>query len=163
MHLCAPLLDDYPIYMIRPEIFGLWLFHELTRNFFVNFSESYKLEWFECCFKQKLELFFYLGDLYIIGLWVFAGLREKHQQDLEKLTLTSQPFKTLRFFVVAVLLYVRRWSSYLLANVGWLMLFGSIFVAFAALLVTLDGPHVKVNRFWLFLSVALARMFLCFA
>lgn len=86
----------------------------------------------------------------------FAGLREKHQQDLEKLTLTSQPFKTLRLFVVAVFLYVRRWSSYLLANVGWLILFCSIFVAFAALLVTLDGPHVKVNRFRLLLSVGLA-------
>ncbi|CAE5956614.1 unnamed protein product [Arabidopsis arenosa] len=93
-----------------------------------------------------------------------SGLREKHQQDLEKLTLTSQPFKTLRFFVVAVLLYVRRSTSYLLANVGWLMLFSSIFVAFAALLVTLDGPHVKhleelseYTRFglwWIFLGVA---------
>lgn len=88
---------------------------------------------------------------------VFAGLREKHQQDLEKLTLTSQPLKTLRFFLVAVLLYVRRSISYLLANGGWLMLFSSIFVAFAAFVVTVDGPHVKVNRLRRLLSVALNK------
>lgn len=82
----------------------------------------------------------------LIALWVFAGLREKHQQDLEKLTLTSQPFKTFRFFAVAVFLYVRKSISYLFANGGWLMLFSSILVAFPALLVTVDGPHVKVNR-----------------
>jgi len=33
MHLCAILLDDYPVVMIRPEIFGLWLNHSPTLNF----------------------------------------------------------------------------------------------------------------------------------
>lgn len=89
---------------------------------------------------------------------VFAGLREKHQEDLEKLTLTSQPFKTFRFFVAAVFLYVRRSISYLLANGGWLWLFISILVAFAALAVTVDGPHVKVKQIETFaVYVALGR------
>uniref|UniRef100_A0A1J3IF48 Vacuole membrane protein KMS2 n=1 Tax=Noccaea caerulescens TaxID=107243 RepID=A0A1J3IF48_NOCCA len=93
-----------------------------------------------------------------------SGLREKHQEDLEKLTLTSQPFKTFRFFVAAVFLYVRRSTSYLLANGGWLLLFSSIFVAFSALAMTVDGPHVKhleevseyirFGLWWIFLGVA---------
>ncbi|CAN8306199.1 unnamed protein product [Cochlearia groenlandica] len=93
-----------------------------------------------------------------------SGLRERHQQDLEKLTLTSQPFKTLRLFVVAVFLYVRKSISYLLANGGWLLLLSSLFVALSALLVTIDGPHVKhleelseyirFGLWWIFLGVA---------
>ncbi|KAF8049758.1 hypothetical protein N665_2124s0011 [Sinapis alba] len=93
-----------------------------------------------------------------------SGLREKHQQDLEKLTLTSQPFKTFRFFVVAVFLYLRRSASYLLANGALFMLFTIFFAAISALLVTLDGPHVKhleelseyvrFGLWWIFLGVA---------
>ena len=81
--------------------------------------------------------------LFFFFFW--AGLREKHQQDLEKLTLTSQPFKTFRLFVAAVFLYLRRSASYLLANGGLFMLFTIVFAVVSALLVTLDGPHVKVK------------------
>ncbi|KAG5387513.1 hypothetical protein IGI04_038983 [Brassica rapa subsp. trilocularis] len=93
-----------------------------------------------------------------------SGLREKHQQDLEKLTLTSQPFKTFRLFVAAVFLYLRRSASYLLANGGLFMLFTIVFAVVSALLVTLDGPHVKhleelseyvrFGLWWIFLGVA---------
>ncbi|VVA90077.1 unnamed protein product [Arabis nemorensis] len=93
-----------------------------------------------------------------------SGLLEKHQQDLEKLTLTSQPFKTFRLFVVAVFLYVKKSISYLFANGGLFMLFSTILVAFAALLVTVDGPHIKhleelseyvrFGLWWVFLGVA---------
>ncbi|GLU08859.1 hypothetical protein SLE2022_257430 [Rubroshorea leprosula] len=70
-------------------------------------------------------------------------LREKHQQELKNLTLTTQPYKTLKFFVLAMIEYFKRSIVYLLAKGGWLMLLSTAFVAFGVLLVTIDGPHEK--------------------
>ncbi|XP_024029020.1 vacuole membrane protein KMS1 [Morus notabilis] len=93
-----------------------------------------------------------------------SGLQEKHQQDLENLTLATQPFKTLKFFVLAVFLYIKRSIFYLLAKGGWLMLLSTLALAVGVLLVTIDGPHekhveelVKYFRFglwWMALGVA---------
>lgn len=74
----------------------------------------------------------------------FSGLREKHQQDLENLTLTSQPLKTLKLFILAVRQYIRKSAAYLLSHGIWLILLGVIVAIFVSLLVTVEGPHGKV-------------------
>ncbi|XP_047980667.1 vacuole membrane protein KMS1-like [Salvia hispanica] len=72
-----------------------------------------------------------------------SGLREKHQQDLENLTLTSQPFKTLKLFVLAVRQYIRKSVAYMLTHAGWLILLSVLVAAIGTLLVTVEGPHGK--------------------
>ncbi|KAL6535312.1 meiotic spindle pole body protein Kms1 [Orobanche minor] len=72
-----------------------------------------------------------------------SGLRTKHQQELENFSLTSQPFKTLKLFLLAVIQYLRQSLAYLLSHRGWLMLLGSIVVTAGILLVVVDGPHEK--------------------
>ncbi|KAI6683688.1 hypothetical protein NL676_029601 [Syzygium grande] len=72
-----------------------------------------------------------------------AGLQQKHQHDLENLTLTAQPFKTFKFFTLAVIQYVQRSMFYLLRRGGWLLLLSTVAVALGVLLVTFDGPHEK--------------------
>lgn len=76
-----------------------------------------------------------------------VALREKHEKEVENLTLTTQPFNTLKLFVEATVLYIKRSISYLLAHGGWFMLITTLLVAFGVLLVTVDGPHGKVNSF----------------
>lgn len=88
----------------------------------------------------------------------YAGLREKHQQELENLTLTAQPFKTLKFFILAIFLYIKRSISYLLAKGGWLMLFVTALMATGFLLITIDGPHEKVFNFFHYLSGSLGEL-----
>ncbi|CAL1411384.1 unnamed protein product [Linum trigynum] len=72
-----------------------------------------------------------------------AELREKHQQELDNLTLTTQPFKTLKFFILAVVQYFKNCVLYLLAKGGWLLLLSAVVVAFVFLVATVDGPHEK--------------------
>ncbi|KAB5537815.1 hypothetical protein DKX38_015348 [Salix brachista] len=72
-----------------------------------------------------------------------SSLRERHQQELENLTLTGQPLKTLKFFVLAVVQYCKRSVFYLLAKGGWLMLLSTVIAAVGIVLVTIDGPHEK--------------------
>ncbi|XP_022868669.1 vacuole membrane protein KMS2-like [Olea europaea var. sylvestris] len=72
-----------------------------------------------------------------------AGLHAKHQQELENLMLTTQPTKTLKLFILAVIQYVRRSISYVLSHSGRLMLLSSIVILAVVLLVTIDGPHEK--------------------
>ncbi|KQK15633.1 hypothetical protein BRADI_1g24090v3 [Brachypodium distachyon] len=70
-------------------------------------------------------------------------LREKHRMDLERLTLTSQPFKTLALFVLAIGQSIRSTCSCVL-NEGARLKLLVLFVATAwVLLLTNDGPHVK--------------------
>ncbi|KAH9682731.1 vacuole membrane protein KMS1 [Citrus sinensis] len=72
-----------------------------------------------------------------------SDLREKHQQELENLTLTTQPFKTIKLFILGVIQYLKRSVLYLLAKGGWLMLSCTVVAALGILLVTIDGPHEK--------------------
>ncbi|KAM1192058.1 hypothetical protein ACFX2J_012461 [Malus domestica] len=72
-----------------------------------------------------------------------SGIREKHQEELDNLTLTSQPFRTLKFFILAVIQYVKRLVSYLLARGGWLVLSSIVLLSLGVLLITFDGPHEK--------------------
>ncbi|PSR92698.1 Vacuole membrane protein [Actinidia chinensis var. chinensis] len=71
------------------------------------------------------------------------GLRARHQQELENLTLTTQPFKTLKFFIFAVNQYLNRTVLYLLSHGGYLMVLCTVGVLVAVLLFTIDGPHEK--------------------
>ncbi|XVF63145.1 hypothetical protein PTKIN_Ptkin09bG0065300 [Pterospermum kingtungense] len=70
-------------------------------------------------------------------------LRERHRQELENLTLATQPFKILRLFILAVFQYFKRSVFYLLAKGGWFMLLSTIIAALGIVLVTVEGPHVK--------------------
>ncbi|XP_031272109.1 vacuole membrane protein KMS1 [Pistacia vera] len=72
-----------------------------------------------------------------------SDLHEQHQQELENLTLTTQPFKTFKYFILAVVQYLKRSILYLLAKGGWLMLLSTVVVAVGVLLVTVDGSHEK--------------------
>ncbi|XP_022762064.1 vacuole membrane protein KMS1-like isoform X2 [Durio zibethinus] len=74
-------------------------------------------------------------------------LRERHRLELENLTLTTQPFKTLRLFIQAIFQYFKQSVLYLLARGGWLMLLSTLIAALGILLVTIEGPHEKVIKF----------------
>lgn len=95
-----------------------------------------------------LRLQFLKRTLMLADKMVFmADLREKHQQELENLTLTTQPFKTIKLFILGVIQYLKRSVLYLLAKGGWLMLSCTVVAALGILLVTIDGPHEKVVLF----------------
>lgn len=81
---------------------------------------------------------------HLIEFLPLEGLREKHRLELENLTLTTEPVKTVKFFVLAVLQYLKRTVLYLLAHGGWLMVLCTIGVLVGILLLTIDGPHEKV-------------------
>nr|KJB38132.1 hypothetical protein B456_006G238000 [Gossypium raimondii] len=91
-------------------------------------------------------------------------LRERHQQELENLTLTTQPFKTLRLFLLAIFQYYKRLALYLLAKGGWLALSSTLIAALGILLVTIEGPHekhvdelsqyIRFGLWWIALGVA---------
>ncbi|KAL2469913.1 Vacuole membrane protein KMS1 [Abeliophyllum distichum] len=72
-----------------------------------------------------------------------SGLHWKHQQELENLTLTTQPIKTLKLCTLAIIQYLRQSVAYLLSHGGWLMLLSTMIVIAGVLLVTTDGPHEK--------------------
>ncbi|KAL6526552.1 meiotic spindle pole body protein Kms1 [Orobanche gracilis] len=76
-------------------------------------------------------------------VFLYYGLRKKHQQELENFSLTSQPFKTLKLFLLAVIQYLRQSLAYLLSHRGWLMLLGAIVATAGTLLVVVDDPHEK--------------------
>lgn len=72
-----------------------------------------------------------------------SELREKHQSELENLTLTTQPFKTLKFFTLAVIQCIKKTTLYLLAKGGWVMLFSVAVGIFGIVLTTLGGLQEK--------------------
>ncbi|KAI4317796.1 hypothetical protein L6164_025637 [Bauhinia variegata] len=72
-----------------------------------------------------------------------SELHENHQEELENLTLTTQPFKTLKLFTLAIIQYMKRTISYLLAKGGWLVLSGAAVGAFGVVIMTIEGPHEK--------------------
>lgn len=74
-----------------------------------------------------------------------AALREKHEKEVENLTLTTQPLNTLKLFVEATIQYIKRSISYLLAHGGWFIVITTLLVGSGGLLVTVDGPHGKVK------------------
>ncbi|KAF8388023.1 hypothetical protein HHK36_026689 [Tetracentron sinense] len=82
-----------------------------------------------------------------------SRLLEKHQEELENLTLTTQPLKTLWLFILATIQYLKRSILYLLGIGGWLMLLCTLVVTLGIFLMTIDGPHEKhveelLRYFW---------------
>ncbi|XP_058001068.1 vacuole membrane protein KMS1 isoform X3 [Hevea brasiliensis] len=57
--------------------------------------------------------------------------------------MTTQPFKTLKFFTLAMIEYFKKSVIYLLAKGGWLMLLSTLVALLGILLVTIDGSHEK--------------------
>lgn len=87
----------------------------------------------------------------------FAELNQRHQQEVENLTLTTQPLKTSKFFVLAIFQYVKQSILYLLAKGGWLMLLSTVAVAIGILIMTIDGPHEKVYlALWIIIVASLS-------
>ncbi|KAL9251329.1 Vacuole membrane protein KMS1-like protein [Drosera capensis] len=72
-----------------------------------------------------------------------SGLREKHQQELKNLKLTTQPVRTLKFFILAVLQKFKGSVAYLVGKGGWLVLISSLSVASGAILAAIGGSHEK--------------------
>nr|GEW94352.1 vacuole membrane protein KMS1 [Tanacetum cinerariifolium] len=72
-----------------------------------------------------------------------VDLRQKHKRELEKLTLTSQPFTTLKFFISAILQHISRSLVYICAHGCLLILLIAAIVVVGVFLVTDDGPHTK--------------------
>lgn len=72
-----------------------------------------------------------------------AELRIKHQQKLENLTLTSQPFKTIKLFILVFLLYLKRSAVYVLSHGVWLVLLFATVVVSGIISLSVDGSHEK--------------------
>ncbi|CAN6453681.1 unnamed protein product [Victoria cruziana] len=99
-----------------------------------------------------------------VSLFVCAGLRDRHQLELDNLTLTTQPFKTLKYFILATLQYLKQSVVYILTKGGWLLLLLIITFVLGQYFLTADGPYEKhVQEFlcylrygvwWLALGVA---------
>ncbi|XP_072989239.1 vacuole membrane protein KMS1-like [Typha latifolia] len=74
---------------------------------------------------------------------LISELREKHRLDIENLTLTKQPFRTSKFFVLATLRYLKRSVLYILRKRSWIKVTIILLVLSGFLLTTIDGPHEK--------------------
>ncbi|KAM3365248.1 hypothetical protein ACQJBY_015168 [Aegilops geniculata] len=72
-----------------------------------------------------------------------SDLRDKHRMDLESLTLTSQPFKTLALFVLAIGQSIRSTCSCVLKEGSRLKFLVPLLGATCVLLLVTDGPHEK--------------------
>lgn len=90
----------------------------------------------------------------------FAGLHEKHQRELENLTLTRQPFRTFKFFILAMIQYLKQSILYLLGHGVWLMLLSAALVLGGILLVNIDGPHEKVLQIFKCLQLVFGCYFI---
>uniref|UniRef100_M8CAG7 Vacuole membrane protein 1 n=1 Tax=Aegilops tauschii TaxID=37682 RepID=M8CAG7_AEGTA len=74
---------------------------------------------------------------------VISEIREKHKLELENLTLTKHPFRTLHFFNLAMLQYLKRSAAYILSKRAlFVLLTVMVVIPGVALLVT-DGLHKK--------------------
>ncbi|XP_008672345.1 vacuole membrane protein KMS1 isoform X1 [Zea mays] len=78
-----------------------------------------------------------------VGGSVIPELRAKHKTDLQNLTLTKQPLRTLHFFLLAMLQYLKRLATYILSKGGFFFLLIVLLVASGILLVVSDGLHKK--------------------
>ncbi|KAM5561246.1 hypothetical protein ABKV19_022041 [Rosa sericea] len=86
-----------------------------------------------------------------------SGLRVRHHRELENLTLTTRPVKTLKYFTVAIGRYFRQF----MATGGWFVLFIMLAGGLGIATMTISGPHEKelfrylqFGLWWLALGVA---------
>lgn len=76
-----------------------------------------------------------------------SGLQQQHQEDLEKLRLTTQPFKTLKLFILAITQSLKGWASYVTTKGGLLMLLSVGATVLATWLSVIDVSYEKVVYF----------------
>ncbi|KAL8162698.1 hypothetical protein V2J09_014187 [Rumex salicifolius] len=76
------------------------------------------------------------------GSWI-SGIREKHQQELESLTLATQPIRTFKFFNLAIIQYCKQLVCYLISRGGWLSVLVILAVGSGVILLTTEGAHEK--------------------
>lgn len=98
------------------------------------------------------------------SLCVVEELRKKHRVDLERLTITSRPFKTLSFFVLAIAQNLERTCSSVLKKGYQLKTAMLLVVATWLLLMFTDGLnekhlqellwYVRFGLWWIILGVA---------
>jgi hypothetical protein len=80
----------------------------------------------------------------ILIISLFSEIREKHKLELENLTITKHPFRTLHFFMLAMLQYLKRLATYILSKRAlFAVLIVLVVIPGVTLLVT-DGLHKKV-------------------
>ncbi|XWS64540.1 hypothetical protein CRYUN_Cryun05aG0012800 [Craigia yunnanensis] len=89
-----------------------------------------------------------------------SGLREKHQEELDNLTLTTQPLRTLKLFSFAVIQWIHLTIRH---RAGWFMFSSTLAGSIGILVMTIFGPHemtqelihyVQFGVWWLALGVA---------
>ncbi|XP_019160152.1 PREDICTED: vacuole membrane protein KMS1-like isoform X2 [Ipomoea nil] len=92
---------------------------------------------------------------------LIASLESKHQQELQNLTVVTQPLKTVKFFILVVLQYLRQWFTYLLshARAVWLTLLSGIavFAVWVTLMqhyLTEVFEYAQYGLWWVALGVA---------
>uniref|UniRef100_A0A5B7A743 Putative vacuole membrane protein KMS1 n=1 Tax=Davidia involucrata TaxID=16924 RepID=A0A5B7A743_DAVIN len=93
-----------------------------------------------------------------------SELHEKHQREIENLTLTTQPLNTLKFFILAVIQCLQRPIFCIFAKRGLLILLSILAGGIGILLTTVAGPHeehiqelyhyLRFGLWWLALGVA---------
>lgn len=81
-------------------------------------------------------------------------LRQKYQMEVQNLTLTTQPFKTLQFFTFALVAYLKQMLLYVFRRGGWLVLF-TVFLGAFELLLAVDGSQEHVQEFLNYFRYAL--------
>lgn len=73
-------------------------------------------------------------------------LRQKGEMEVQNLTLTTQPFRTLQLFFFALILYLKQLLLYVMCKGGWLVF--SIFIgAFSLLFLAVDGSQEHAQEF----------------
>ena len=77
----------------------------------------------------------------------------KHHQELQNLTLTTQPLKTLKYFNLAIGQYVRRF----MARGGWFLLLIMLAGGIGVITMTIGGPQREVLTSWEHFSVGAFR------
>ncbi|XP_059648525.1 vacuole membrane protein KMS1-like isoform X2 [Cornus florida] len=90
-----------------------------------------------------------------------SELHEKHQQELENLSLTAQPLKTIKLFTLAVIQYLQQPLFCIFEKRGWLMLLSVLSGGIGILMTIVSGPHkeellyyLQFGLWWLALGVA---------
>ncbi|WVZ68621.1 hypothetical protein U9M48_017540 [Paspalum notatum var. saurae] len=96
-----------------------------------------------------------------VGGSVIPELRAKHKMELENLTLTKQPLKTLHLFILAMLQCLKRLATYILSKRGLFFLVIALVVTPGIFLAISDGLHrkeflnyAKFVLWWVSLGVA---------
>lgn len=125
---------------------------------FMHIRSTYVTWW---CFYNKTTLWFLVELkfvcfcfvlLFVKNVFVFAELRERHQLELQNLTLTTQPFRTLQLFIFSTLIHLKRSFLYVLMKGSRFMLLSMLIVGFIVLFMTTNGSREKVFAF-LFLKL----------